>query len=244
MFLGSSAVEQAAVNRLVAGSNPARGAIFLSSMQLLIKGVIAALSSSYPVILPTDTLYSLSVDATSKIAVNELFQLKERASSKAIPVFVNSIEQTLEYFELTNIAHKLAENFWPGALTLILNSKSKLVKNLSTTNKLAVRMPAHKLVLEVIKQFGKPITGTSANISGASNIFDYDILLKTFQGKVPMIIRGNINKTAKPSTIVDCSGSDLKILRIGAIPNEKILRFNNTIKKHCSFLPTHEISRD
>ena len=194
-------------------------------MQPIIKEIIAVLDSSFPVILPTDTLYSISVDSTSEAAVHNLFQLKKRNFNKAIPIFVNSIEQASEYFELTDIAHKLTKSFWPGALTLILNSKNKLAKNLSTTNKVAVRMPNQQLVLEVIKQFGKPITGTSANISGTSNIFDYNKLVEIFQNKVPIIIKEDMDTDAKPSTIVDCTGRDVQILRIGGISSKKIIEY-------------------
>ncbi|MDJ1305855.1 MAG: threonylcarbamoyl-AMP synthase [Candidatus Midichloria sp.] len=194
------------------------------SYAFIIKDVVSALSRAEPVILPTDTLFALSVNATSEKAVSNLFEIKSRKLEKALPVFVSSFEQAEEFFEFNDLAMKLAKKFWPGPLTLILKLKGKLAKNLSISEKIAVRMPSSSLIMEIINNFGKPITGTSANPSGNNDIFDYQELLLTFKDKVPIIVNGEIQKNAKPSTVIDCSNNTVQFLRVGSISEDSILR--------------------
>ncbi|WHQ46720.1 MAG: threonylcarbamoyl-AMP synthase [Candidatus Midichloria sp.] len=192
------------------------------SHALIIKDVMNALGRSEPVILPTDTLFALSVDATSEKAVSNLFKIKGRKLERALPVFVGSFEQAEKFFEFNDLAMKLAKKFWPGPLTLILKLKGRLAKNLSWSEKIAVRMPNSPLVIEVINNFSKPITGTSANLAGNDDIFDYQELVLTFKEKVPIIVSGEIQKNAKPSTIIDCSNNTVQFLRIGSISKDNI----------------------
>lgn len=189
----------------------------------LVQSAVRFLDAGEGVILPSDTLYSLSVDATSYFAVSKLFSIKRRAASKAVPVFFESIGQIKEFCDVTEVASRLAHLFWPGKLSIILNHRHGLAENISPTDKVAVRMPDSLIIRDIIKALGKPITATSANISGDTNHYDYEELKALFHDQVQLIINGVIKHNALPSTVVDCSQNEVKFLRIGAIPECDIM---------------------
>jgi L-threonylcarbamoyladenylate synthase len=189
----------------------------IASGVAIISDIVKRIDVGELVILPTDTLYALVADATSNIAVTEVFKLKNRQQIKALPVLMDSLERVEEFCYLNKIARNLAERFWPGALTLVLKKKANLASNISISDKIAVRIPASPLIAAVIRAFGKPITGTSANISGCSDITSSYKLVREFHGKVSMIVEGEVSSGALPSTIIDASEEGIEILRQGAL---------------------------
>lgn len=191
----------------------------------LIEEISCILSNNGVVVAPTDTLYGLLANATSMTAVNKLFEIKKREHCKSIPVFVSSLFEAQCYFEFTPTAIRLARKFWPGSLTMILQSKGKLATNISDSAKVAVRIPDNLLIRSVIQRLGNPVTATSANISGQENIFNYEELVQRFSFVVDYIVQGNVKHNAKPSTIVDCSQSMIHLVRDGAISYSEILYF-------------------
>ncbi len=115
---------------------------------------------------PTDTLYALGADATSEDAVMRLYRLKRRPLSKPISAAFSSIEMVRRYCTVTPEAEKLMRRFLPGELTLLLPFRG-LPRVLSAgMPKLAVRIPGSATALRLIEMFSKPVTATSANISG------------------------------------------------------------------------------
>ena len=125
------------------------------------------------------------------------------------------------------MAEKLAMRFFPGPLTIVLNKKpgGNLSKLVNTANdKIGIRMPSHLLTLKILKAFGRPIIGTSANISGSnSDAIDPFKVIDSFRD-VDLIV--NLGKTEHQnfSTVVDASGHEIEILREGVIPKETILK--------------------
>jgi L-threonylcarbamoyladenylate synthase len=176
----------------------------------VIMRAVAALREGKVVAVPTDTVYGLAVDATSDEAVKRLFQIKKREEGKPMPVLVDSMERAkqIAFIEEKKLEGELSEQ-WPGAFTAILYAR-EMVSLLARGRgglTVGVRIPDHRFLRDLIRAFGKPITGTSANRSGekpatrAEEIMNADI-----------VIDGGICD-GTPSTVVDFTVTPSKVLR-------------------------------
>lgn len=179
------------------------------------------------ILYPTDTVYGLAVDATSVEDIRLLRSLKggTELMDKKYLVAVNGLDMVRSIAKVTPLAEKLAQNFWPGALSLILESTVFPDELTCGTGTIAVRMPDHPVALALVKEFGRPITSTSANITGMPTLATPTEILKQFGDKAGMIGRvidvGGL-PPSKPSTIIDARGSAPLVIREGAIPPQKI----------------------
>ena len=181
------------------------------------------------VVYPTDTAYGLAVDATNAKAVKKLYQLKGRNFKKPIHVIVfRDYCNTVVY--CSKAAKKLIEKFWPGPLTIVLplKAKGKSWKMLSGgTGTIGIRYPAHKTAGRLVEALGKPITTTSANVSGGSDSYSISQVKKQlkkvisrYSTNIYFLDGGKLSKT-KPSTVVSLVGR-VKILREGPISKKQI----------------------
>ena len=171
------------------------------------------------IIYPTETVYGIGADATSDKAVKKVIAVKKRSPSKHIIIAVSDLRMARKYAIITKKVEILAKAFMPGPLTLILESKEP-TRN-AARRRIRFRMPDNKFVLSLIRKFGKPITTTSANISGGENLYKIKDIIKTFDGKVDLIIdAGNIPKR-RPSTVFDTI--EMKVVREGSISEKQIL---------------------
>jgi L-threonylcarbamoyladenylate synthase len=184
---------------------------------------IDALKKGMIVVYPTDTLYGLGADVFNIEAVRKVFQIKKRPFDSPISVAISNISELEEIAVLNNKSRNLVEEFLPGKLTLILNKK-KIIPDLVTAGlkKVAVRIPDSKIALKLLSEFG-PLTATSANIHGKKTpVIIKDIIMQFKKGEISSYL--DIGKVeGKPSTIVDASDKDVKILRLGAIKEREIL---------------------
>ncbi len=166
---------------------------------------------------PTDTLYALGADATSEDAVMRLYRLKRRPLSKPISAAFSSIEMVRRYCTVTPEAEKLMRRFLPGELTLLLRFRG-LPRVLSAgTPKLAVRIPGSATALRLIEMFGKPVTATSANISGEPPAKSAEEV--TLEG-VEVVIATEEPLSGVATTIYDPETG--RVLRRGSISAEEI----------------------
>ncbi len=172
---------------------------------------------------PTDTVYGLAAPAFSPEGIEKLYQIKDRSLTKAIPILIGALEQLpLIAPELPAAAKILAGRFWPGALTLVIPRSPALPDILSVQPTVAVRMPDHAFALSLIRSSG-PLAATSANLSGGANPLSAADVIAQLGGRVDLVLDGGVVDGGIPSTIVDCTGSTITILRQGAIPAEDIL---------------------
>lgn len=179
------------------------------------------------VLYPTDTLYGLGVDATRAEAVSRLQELKGRDEGKPISIVVSNISMMEEYALVTPLAQKLSQQFLPGKLTLILEAKN-LPENLTAgTGTVGVRIPNHPVPVQLVRELGKPITATSANVSGMKTERSAQAILAQFGDKASWITNvideGELPESA-PSTVVDARGDVPIVVREGAIPSHLILK--------------------
>lgn len=185
-----------------------------AALELLQEGEIIA--------FPTDTVYGLGTDAFYSPGIIKLFEAKGRDSNKAIAVLIGDIEQLdLLTDELNRIARKLVNRFWPGGLTIVVPKKKDLPELLSAGNSIGIRMPNHPVALELLRKFG-PIATTSANLSGKNNPHDAQDVFQQLNKRLPLILDGGKCPGGVPSTVVDCSTDEVRILRPGAISKEEI----------------------
>lgn len=174
------------------------------------------------VAFPTETVYGLGADAQNVNAVKQTFNVKGRPADNPLIVHISRIEQVNELAtDIPPEAFKLAEAFWPGPLTLVLNKQDRIpdivTGGLSTV---AIRLPDHPLAIALIDKTG-PLTAPSANPSGKpsptrAEHVDYD-----YNGNIP-VLNGGPTKIGLESTVVDLSSGDPVILRPGAITADMI----------------------
>lgn len=175
------------------------------------------------IVFPTDTLYGLGCDPHSPTALQKIYAAKGRAMSKAIPVLISRTDQLNSLISgLPERAGKLMEQWWPGALTLVLPKHATLPQDLTPYSGLAVRMPDHPVALFLLDQTG-PLAVTSANLSDHENPRDAQGVLAQLDGLVDLVLDGGELLGGQASTIIDCMGSEPKLLREGPIPFSAIL---------------------
>jgi len=170
------------------------------------------------VVYPTDTLYGLGADIFNIEAVKKVYEIKKRPFSMPLSIALSGVEEIEKYAFMNEIAYKIADQFLPGALTLILKNK-KIVPDIIAKDKIAIRIPSNEIALKIAEII--PVTATSANIHGEENPWKIEIARKQLGEKVAFYIDAGDLKNV-PSTIVDVSEGRLKIIREGAIKKEEI----------------------
>lgn len=181
--------------------------------------VVSLLRAGEVVALPTETVYGLAADATNIEAMQKIFIAKNRPADHPLIVHIDALDKVNDWAErISENAKKLAEFFWPGPLTMIF-SKKNTVNELITggLNTIALRIPHHRLTLEVIKKLGGGIAAPSANAHKKTSPTKPEHVLKTLKGKIAAILDGGRCSVGIESTIVDMTHETPVILRPGAI---------------------------
>jgi L-threonylcarbamoyladenylate synthase len=169
------------------------------------RAAIQALRDSGVIAVPTDTVYGLLAVAADTAAVDRAYQAKQRDPDQPMPIFVGSIEQAEIVADFNDAARRLAERFWPGALTLVLPKKpSYRTRAAAGGDTIGVRAPADPLLREMAEQLG-PLTGTSANIAGREECHTAAEVRAQLGDAVDFIVDAAPVATGKPSTIADCT---------------------------------------
>ncbi|MBO4779422.1 MAG: threonylcarbamoyl-AMP synthase [Selenomonadaceae bacterium] len=176
------------------------------------------------VAFPTETVYGLGADALNISACEKIFTAKGRPSDKPLSLHVASLEIVERVAKISAAAEKLFAAFCPGALTIIL-PKNKIVPDFVTCGKssVGIRFPANGVALELIRLSGTPIAAPSANLSGKSPPTTAQEVFDNLSGRVEVILDGGRCELGVSSTIIDLTTSEPKILRHGAISEEKIM---------------------
>ena len=174
------------------------------------------------VVFPTDTVYGIGCDPYNQDAVNKIYQVKGREKNKAFPVLAYSKKEIQKIAIFDTIAEKLADKFWPGPITLILKIKDKKIEeSMGLKGKIAVRIPNHPCVLNLLKNC-RLLIGTSANFSGQPPFDDSKKITSEFAGFDTLLDGGKIPDPGE-STIVEVVESELKIVREGKIKLEYLV---------------------
>ena len=173
------------------------------------------------IVCPTDTGYAFSANALDTRAVAKVFHLKGRSYSNPIHVAVSSIAEAEKYAYVTDAARHLAARYLPGALTLVLKKKetipSMLVAGLNT---IGIRVPDNRIILRLAEMTGRPLTATSANISGKPGTYSVgEVTAQLGENieQVALVLDQGPLKMRELSTIVDLDASPPQLIRQGRI---------------------------
>jgi L-threonylcarbamoyladenylate synthase len=169
------------------------------------------------VAFPTDTVYGVGSLVFDGKAVESIYAAKDRPIEKAIPVLMaDAADMERVGTNIPAIAHQLAARFWPGPLTCIIPKQPTLPEAVSATSTVGVRIPDHEVARALLRAAG-PMAVTSANISGQPSPSTAEEVFAQLGGRIDLIIDGGRTPGGVPSTVVDCTTEELKILREGPI---------------------------
>ena len=178
------------------------------------------------VALPTESFYSLSVDATNAQAVDKIFAIKKRGSDLPILILIPTLGQLAEYVSAVPLAAKeMGARFWPGGLTMIFESAPILPSSLTGgTGKIGIRISSHPVARALPMVLSVPITGTSANVSGEPPCTSAHQVLECLGTEVDLVLDGGPTQGKNPSTVLDVTVDPPLLLREGMISAEEIMR--------------------
>jgi L-threonylcarbamoyladenylate synthase len=201
--------------------SPQRDAIQEAAKWILYGGLVA---------IPTDTLYGLAADPFSAEAVARIFAVKGRTTDRALPVIAAGIAQAHEHLgRLPEAGERLAARFWPGPLTLVVFAPRTLARDVTGgTGTVGVRIPADAVARAICAEAGRPITATSANVSGEPATPDPDEVERTLGDRLDLLIDTGMTRGGAPSTIVDVTGAHPALVRAGAISWDDIQAWLHT----------------
>lgn len=184
--------------------------------------IVEMIKSGCLVAFATDTVYGLAADIKNKESVEKMKKVKGRTDSKPFPIMVSNVDQIKEIAIVNDREKKLIEAFMPGALTIVFKKKSNLDEYVTNGfGTVAVRMPDDKFVLALIERIGHPLLVTSANISDEPSCLNFKEVIEQLGGLIEGVVVGASGGNVA-STIVDCSGKKIEILRKGEITLDNI----------------------
>jgi L-threonylcarbamoyladenylate synthase len=205
--------------------------IISNPTQVEIKRAAQALMDGHLIAFPTETVYGLGADATNEKAVSRVYSVKARPTDHPLIVHISSINQLGKWaVDIPEYAIKLAEEFWPGPMTLILK-KSQIAKDFITggQNNVGLRVPAQHIALTLLKEFeklgGSGIAAPSANRFGAVSPTSAEAVqeeLGKYLDPKDFVLDGGASLVGIESTIIDCISEIPRILRPGAITADMV----------------------
>jgi L-threonylcarbamoyladenylate synthase len=196
--------------------------------RLKITELVKIIKQGGVVVFPTDTVYGLLADGTNEKAVKKIFRIKKRPKEKPIPLFVKDIEMAKKFAYINKKQENLLKLFWPGKVTAVLKrprtrtssvrgkKNKKLIIYGVARNTIALRIPNYRLVNVLLKKLDRPLTGTSANISGKPASTKIREVLKQFKNakeKPDLILNYGNLQFSLPSIVIDLTGKKTRILR-------------------------------
>jgi L-threonylcarbamoyladenylate synthase len=190
--------------------------------------IVALLGGGGIIAFPTDTAYGLGVDPFNEAAVDRLFRLKGRPEAKPILLVVDSVPMAEAVCRPTELFHALAEQFWPGPLTLVVPSQPHLPKNVTAgTQSIGLRWPAAPFAGRLLNRFEKPITATSANKTGLPAAINAEEIRSQFDDGLDVLVDGGSLPFRGGSTLLDITGDPPVLLREGPVSFEALQSFFN-----------------
>jgi L-threonylcarbamoyladenylate synthase len=174
------------------------------------------------VAFPTDTVYGVGALVFDGKAVESIYVAKDRPIEKAIPVLIADAEDMDKVgMNIPDIARRIAARFFPGPLTCLIPKQPTLPSAVSATSTVGVRVPDHEVARAFLRAAG-PMAVTSANISGQPSPSTAEEVFAQLNGRIELIIDGGKTPGGVPSTVVDCTNNEIKILRVGPISLKEI----------------------
>ncbi|MFX0106075.1 MAG: L-threonylcarbamoyladenylate synthase [Candidatus Hodarchaeota archaeon] len=205
----------------------------LKEIEFYLKIAVENIIEGKVIAFPTDSVYGIGGDPLNLDVINRIYQIKFRDRTKALLLLLSDYEEATKIAEFNDTARKLASQYWPGQLTLILKRKEPCVippEVSAFQNTIGLRVPENEIILNILKllksegNFGG-IIGTSANYTGEPPSISGEEITKKILSPIDLIIDSGKSLSKLPTTIVDCTSSKIEFLRIGKISEEEILEF-------------------
>lgn len=169
----------------------------------------------------TDTVYGLVCNALDELAVNKIYDIKNREKKKPLSIFVKDFTEVSKYADIEGISEttkKLMSKYWPGALTIVFKKKNNTLKHLlSGLDSIGIRIPNDKELFKILNKVDFPLAQTSCNISGEKEYTSAKEIETALGDKIDLIVDGGVVINSKPSTIVSVEHGEPIILRAGDI---------------------------
>ncbi|MCL5005661.1 MAG: L-threonylcarbamoyladenylate synthase [Acidobacteria bacterium] len=195
-----------------------------SQMEYVLEYSTRMILSGKVIAFPTDTFYGLGADPFNLAAVTEIFRIKQRSSDRPIPLLVASLDQASDLVaDPPQLFFTLAKKFWPGPLTLVVPA-SRLIplKITANTGWVGLRWPRSPLAEALITALGRPLTGTSANLSERPACATAGEVEEQIGACLPLILDGGSTAGQRPSTVLELRGDRARILRPGGITESEL----------------------
>ncbi|MGO9450176.1 MAG: L-threonylcarbamoyladenylate synthase [Candidatus Binataceae bacterium] len=185
---------------------------------------IGALRESALVVYPTETFYGIAADPFSEPALKRLFAIKGRDAAKTVALIAADAGAAFSLArDISPIARRLADVFWPGPLTLVLPAAAQIPAALvGAGGGVGVRVSPHPVARALAAGFGKPITATSANLAGKPPAKMLAEARAALGAKVKVYLEGGTLTAAAPSTVVEVSADEWRVIREGAVSDRQI----------------------
>ena len=185
--------------------------------------IAEALKNGAIMIYPTDTIYGIGGNALQSSVVQRIFKVKKRPSELPVPVAVNSVLMANDLAHVMDDAKKLMKTFWPGPLTIVLKRKSIVPDEVTGgSDKVGIRMPNHSIPIKLMELTKFPLVTTSANLHGQPSPIQIDERVKKLAENIDLIINTEETLGSVPSTVLDLTSKQLKVLRKGPISRNEI----------------------
>lgn len=197
-----------------------------------IKAALNILKNSGVIIIPTETVYGIAVDATNNLAIEKIYRIKARDKNKPLQIMCDNLSSAKKIAKFDSYSEAFCSNHWPGALTAILNIEKhssddnkpegksfSLAPNLNLLDdSIGIRIPDHNLTLDLLHAFGRPIAVSSANISGEKDVTRCSDISPSIIDQVDLVIDGGNCNVGMASTVIDFRNSAApKIIRQGSV---------------------------
>ena len=201
---------------------------------------VEALAGGRVVAFPTETVYGLAASALDEHAIDRLIDAKGRGQGHPFTLAVRSAEEALDYApDLSPMGRRLSRRCWPGPLTLVAENKhpESLLAQLPAKVKQAVvpngtvglRVPAHPLILDVLRMLTGPVALTSANQSGQPEAITAEEVVAAFGDQVDLVLDGGKSRLGQPSSVVRVHETSYEILRAGVVTEQHLKRLSSVM---------------
>jgi len=196
-------------------------------MEQFLQQAVSILRDGGVIAYPTDTVYGLGADVFNEGAVSRIYQVKQRPFDQPLPVLLSD-ESELNTLasSVSEIAQRLMSGFWPGGLTLVVLAGPTVPEWVTAGgDTIAVRVPDHIITRTLIRELGKPLVGTSANLSGSPSVTSAEEVRAQLGDEVDFVLDGGICPGGVESTVIDLTKEIPIIIREGAISQDTIAKF-------------------
>jgi len=192
--------------------------------------IVEVLRRDGVIVYPTETFYGLGANGFSAKAIQKVYRLKKREAYKPLSVVISDVSMLDKIVsKIPSFFRPLISEFWPGPLTIILKASPEVPMELQGGGTIGVRLTGHTWVRSLVSRAHFPITATSANISGEKEISSAQKAKVLYKGKVDLIVDGGVTQGIVPSTVVDMSGEEPRLVREGGISSSQLKIFLPTL---------------